>query len=74
MTKKIDEIDDPACRYFVSVGATAALRRGALLGLPGYRQEMLVEVLQDIFETPGLLGSLADGTWREKTWFSEDWD
>lgn len=74
MSKKIDEIESSACRYFVSVGATIALRRRALVQLPGYRQEMLVEILEELFETPELLSSLVDGTWKNDTWFSEECD
>ena len=71
--EQLEHIEDPACRYFVATGLMAALRRGRLHLLVGYEQSMLLEVLKDIYETPGLLESLVDGTWREEVWFEDDW-
>ena len=71
--RRIGDVEDPACRYFVSAGLTAALRQGQLHELPGYDQAMLIDVLTEIYETPGLLSSLVDGSWRERVWFPEDW-
>ena len=74
MTHEKEKNADPACRYFVRAGLTAALRLGRLNQLPGYDQSMLADVLQQLYETPRLLESIVDGTWRKEVWFEEDWE